>query len=165
MAEAVKVGAMTDHPQAQAFHPSGDLIEVDENLVPVLTRMWRRGIVTTDSCQDQEGRVWVEFASQRDVEVFLLAMFRDDEDEGSVHSFRTRVFGISEPTDEVGKEDLATVRWRWWWWDVNVVDMNKGEGPVCVEVYHSVRFPTADLEEVTRRLGGKQETRVVDVGR
>lgn len=154
---------MRDHPRAQVVHPSGDLIDVDEDLVPLLNGMWRRGIVTTNSCQDEDGRIWVEFASQRDVESFLLTLFRNDEDGEDIDSFRNRVFGTWRPPD-TEEEDVANVRW-WWWWDVDVMDMNRGEGPVRVELYHSVRFPIADLDEVARRLGRGQETRVVEVSR
>jgi hypothetical protein len=39
-----------------------------------------------------------------------------------------------------------------WWWSFNLMDLNKGEGPVDIEAWHSVRFPRADLSEVVDRL-------------
>jgi hypothetical protein len=141
---------MAEHPQVQVTHPSGDLIEVDEDIVLLLNRMWRRGIYTMSSCQDQDGRVWVEFGAQRDVETFVHALFRDDEGGNDIYSFRNRVFSTWRPADDEEEEmfEMASK----WWWSFNLMDLNKGEGPVDIEAWHSVRFPRADLSEVVDRL-------------
>src|SRR5262245_12701217 len=46
--------------------------EVDEGLAPLILALWRAGIDTVNSCQENRpGVVWVEFASTFDAERFL----------------------------------------------------------------------------------------------
>lgn len=65
---------MFDHKQAKVFFPEyQELIEVDEGIAPLLSNIWDAGMITCNSCEENEpGIMWIEFFSMKDVEKFLL---------------------------------------------------------------------------------------------
>ncbi len=65
---------MFDHKQAKVFCPEcQELIEVDEGIAPLLSIIWDAGMITCNSCEENEpGIMWIEFFSMMDVEKFLL---------------------------------------------------------------------------------------------
>src|SRR5262249_44089247 len=46
--------------------------EVDEELAPLILTLWKNGIVTTNSCQENRpGIAWIEFLTPEDARLFL----------------------------------------------------------------------------------------------
>lgn len=65
---------MFDHEQTKIFYPEyQELIEVDAGIAPLLIAIWDAGMMTCNSCEENEpGIMWIEFFSMKDVEKFLL---------------------------------------------------------------------------------------------
>jgi hypothetical protein len=139
---------ITKHRQVRVeLH--GELIDVDEEIAPLLKRIWDLGIETLNSCQEQDGRTWIEFASVNDIKDFLSSLMLDDSGEHhDLYSFRNRVFRTREPNDdwEAFRRDVA------WHYGINVTDLNVGDDTADIMICPVVRFPASDLPEVMRRL-------------
>jgi hypothetical protein len=70
--------AVFDHKQTKVFYPGyQELIEVDVGIAPLLLTLWDAGIMTCNSCEENEpGIMWIEFYSMKDVEKFLMIQIR-----------------------------------------------------------------------------------------
>ncbi len=64
---------MFDHKQMKVYYPGyKELIEVDAGIASLLLAIWDAGIMTCNSCEENEpGTIWIEFYSMMDVEMFL----------------------------------------------------------------------------------------------
>jgi hypothetical protein len=62
-----------DHEQTKVLFPGNqELIDVDVGIAPLLVAIWDAGIMTWNSCEENElGIMWIEFSSMKDVERFL----------------------------------------------------------------------------------------------
>jgi len=67
-----------DHDQTKILFPGcKDLIDVDVGIAPLLSAIWDAGIMTCNSCEENEpGIMWIEFYSMKDVERFLIILIR-----------------------------------------------------------------------------------------
>ncbi|HVM14408.1 MAG TPA: hypothetical protein VM287_08775 [Egibacteraceae bacterium] len=156
---------MADHPQVHI--ELGDRqADVDEGIAPLIMELWKAEIDTVMSCQDNNGHVWVQFASAPDAEDFLDIVAGDyDED---VFSLYNRVTGEYEDDDwETFRAEHA------WSYDCAPMDYNAalvdedGEvevpGPERAIVLHiSVRFPHYDYDDVLARL--RAHNAAADIG-
>ena len=53
---------MTNHVQTEIYNPFYDeIIEVDSGMTRILSKLWELGLQTHNSCQDNNGSVWIEF--------------------------------------------------------------------------------------------------------
>jgi hypothetical protein len=146
----------TGHPQV---HIKVDDIEadVDVELAPLITEMWKAGIDTMMSCQQHDtpelekygnptSWVWLDFATAEDAETFLTRVAGDyDPDPESMFQ---RIAG--EP-DKGSKRD--------WWYECHAMDSRdeKDPGGGCVMFDVSVRFPRDELPEVFQRMKAHNE--------
>jgi hypothetical protein len=62
-----------DHEQTKVLFPGNqELIDVDVGIAPLLVAIWDAGIITWNSCEENEpGIIWIEFSTIKDVERFL----------------------------------------------------------------------------------------------
>ena len=65
-----------NHKQVSLYYPGYDqIIDVDEEMAPILRALWDKGIMTCNSCQEIEpGTMWIEFYSAEDVEDFITLL-------------------------------------------------------------------------------------------
>src|SRR5437773_4458721 len=87
-------------------HPTVELegVAIDVEIAPLIELLWDLNIDTMNSCQNNHGRVWLEFASPPDAEMFLntVATYEDD-----IDSLYNRIRGAWSPAEQQEDE-----RWR-----------------------------------------------------
>src|SRR5258708_698847 len=93
---------MSEHPFKRVADPHGFPVEIDVEIVAFIRRLWSMGLATLNSCQDNCGYVWVEFASSFFAETFLTAIAQNG-DEGL--RYRAKNTFSLNPHD---REQLAT---------------------------------------------------------
>ena len=157
---------MTAHPEVSLQVTPDYIVPVDEGIAELITEIWRAGLTTALSCQDNcyeeapSGCIWIEFTSAPEAEAFLgfvSGPYSDDPD--SLYS-RIREGGC--PSDcngvdchqkhgawrySVGVEDLNVNGWEegdYW--------VEKSVGPPQFLFLLSVRFPHRDYGDVLRRM-------------
>lgn len=53
---------MVYHKQKKVYNPIfKDYVDVDSNMVRILSKIWELGFVTYNSCEDNNGLIWLEF--------------------------------------------------------------------------------------------------------
>jgi hypothetical protein len=141
-------------------HPTVEIdgVPIDEGIAQLIRLLWDLDLDTTNSCQDNNGRVWVEFATPYDAEEFLnrIAIYEDGLD-----TLYNRIRGAWVPVDDDTWQ--TSNAWRY---DVSPVDLSVreeiteqdeleeiSEGPAQFTFRVSVRFPPFDLAAVMDRLG------------
>lgn len=148
---------MPDHPQTHIALGEREA-DVDESVAPLILELWKADIDTLMSCQDNNGRVWLDFPSAEDAQKFLDIAAGDYEED--VFSLYNRV------TVEFTDDDAETFQEQnAWWYDcdpvdyhMRVYDLMSGEikreaAPTRWIVLHiSIRFPKYDLDEVLARM-------------
>ena len=73
----------TDHKQVTVHIDNEFNFEVDEGLKDIITALWRDGCVTSNSCIDNNGSVWIEFPFYGAFELFAQsALFYDNDING-----------------------------------------------------------------------------------
>lgn len=132
--------------------------EIDEELAPLITELWRAGWETSRSCQEhiETGYVWVEFRNPLHVEDFVRAVAPYDCGRGSLWS-RATMWGFgnlgAEPIPH-GDDHDTTDAWiyhtSWGLWAPEEVDEASAE----LELSVNVLFPRSDLAIVTERMRG-----------
>lgn len=147
---------MTEHPQVEISF--GDrAAQVDEGIAPLILELWKAGIDTVMSCENNNGRVWIQFPSSDDAEQFVSIVAEDyDED---IYSIYNRAVGGWEDDDwETFRNEHA------WRYDCSAEDYNAAlydengelETPAgsnrYIVIWVSIRFPLYDYEEILRRV-------------
>ena len=66
---------MVDHEQVEIEVRPGLRISVDKGLEKIIMRLWAWDIETDNSCIDNNGKVWIAFASFFDVRLFTTMIF------------------------------------------------------------------------------------------
>jgi hypothetical protein len=140
-------------------HPSVEIVwadqraEIDVGIADLILGLWQRGIRTCQSCENNLGRVWIEFSSAGDAELFLTAITRAARAADSV-IYRRVVDSPGRSDEEIrartaaySDEDLSDyppfAEPDDWWYGANLRD----EG-CTVFVSISVRFPVDVLSFV-----------------
>lgn len=155
---------MTQHKQVP-IEWRGRRAEVDEEMAPLIRALWRAGISTTLSCQENRpGVAWIAFATPEDARRFLnrVAVYPDAADlreaggrtsVGNV-PFRETLYGRITGCDSEGD----------WEYGVFVDDYGVAEelvgnesvtthvGPADFEFGVSIRFPRSDMPLILERL-------------
>src|SRR5262245_9784368 len=146
----------TVHPQTRiAFE--GREANVDEAIASLILELWRAGIQTSLSCQDNNGgrggeRVWIEFPLAVFAEAFLAIAAGNYDD--AIESLHNRIACRWLPLDDA---DDFRERREWHYvaypisgktYVVEVGDERRSLLPFAV----SVRFPRDDYDEVLSRL-------------
>lgn len=146
----------TNHPTTTISH-EGMTAEVDEMIAPLILNLWRLGINTDLSCQDNvpDKWVWIMFSSANDAEYFLAIAAK--EFNSDPESLYNRIRQQWECNSECWKYS-AHPR------DLNVDCFETGDNSIDEEPYEdsspeflfsiSVRFPQSDLSAVEANVEG-----------
>lgn len=122
------------HPTIPVEHPSGESIEIDSEIAPLLEALWGHGIETTGSCQDDGGMVWLGFATPDEAALFIRTLAVEPSPD--IESLYERQAGI-------GDEDA----WQWQvWFEPQMT--SEPDFAFLIEL----RFPRKDLAEVVERV-------------
>lgn len=151
------------HPQVHIA--LGELeADVDAGIAEFILELWRAGIETMMSCQDNDGRVWVEFPSANDAERFLDIVAGEYDDD--IYSLYNRLVHEGEDDDwETFRESHA------WQYACAPMDYNgalfdaqgelerPAEAQRFIQLHVSVRFPRYDYDEVLQRMENYNESK------
>ena len=154
----------TEHPQTFIEHRAF-AAEVDADIAPLILEMWRAGIPTILSCQDNgregaRGRIWISLPAGA-AESFLTIAAGEYSEE--IDSLYNRVVGGFEP--ESWKNIREHHAWHYGSTPIDVsLDIDShayvtSTGPTEVMVAADVRFPRGDLDEVLKRMRAHNELR------
>lgn len=132
----------------------GELVEIDEQIAPLMSQIWKAKITTLNSCQDNvpSGYIWIQFDSSRDCDQFLTIIFKNQDINSpavipiykrAMHPYNHKLSGhweyrvnleSLEQNDSEESEDLTTFN------------------PILlVGTAVSVRFPQQDLDFIYQR--------------
>jgi len=122
----------------------GEMVDIDEEIAPLIREIWKAGIKTTNSCQNNwpQDYVWIEFACGTHLEMFLTNVFiYADMNDNKVAACRARM----------NHHDMPSTT-RHWKIKPRVTDWEEEEdgGECDMEVSMSLRFPHEDLEILTQ---------------
>jgi hypothetical protein len=124
----------------------GHDIDIDENIAPLISEIWKAQINTNNSCQDNvpADYVWVEFSSINDFDKFINIINNSLTERSTMYE---RMMGYDGPhwrynslmhdENEVYESDVD---------DIVAI------GPPKFKVTISLRFPQCDLDEVYTRV-------------
>jgi hypothetical protein len=149
-------------PHKQVLVEVGDMAaEVDEGLAPLIRELWRAGIHTTMSCQENRpGIAWIQFASAPDAEEFLSMV---GEYEDGIDSLYSRINPRCLP---LCPEHCAELEAKLWEYDVFAEDFGLEEdidddgnsveewhnGDTYFNLFVSIRFPVTDIPTLVERM-------------
>lgn len=119
--------------------------DIDEGIVPLIEELWKAGIETSVSCQqNREGLVWIQFLDADEARKFLKIIARLEKGKSTLGD---RITGDASTT---------------WYFDLYVDDMNlsmaidkttlQNSGDPYMGFQLSIRFPPQDLPVVLDRL-------------
>lgn len=155
---------MTQHKQVPVEW-RGWRAEVDEEMAPLILALWRAGIATTLSYQEnQPGIAWIAFATPEDARQFLNRV--------AVYPATADLRGVDGRSDAgntpfwetlyeriTGNGDEGNWDYRVWVDDFGVSEELVGDevvtthvGPADFEFNVSIRFPRTDLPLILERL-------------
>lgn len=126
------------HEQIKVAHPVYGSIHVDKGIVHLLEALWRIGIDTALSCQENRpGIMWIDFTTADDFALFLNIIANADEElyyhyieaQEDGWSFNVCPWNLSEYVDEEADEV-------------------KRDGPPKITFSISVRFPASQYERI-----------------
>jgi hypothetical protein len=130
---------------------------VDVELAPLIEALWKRGIGTILSCQENRpGWVWIAFETVADAEAFLNLVTQYEEDCDSLYNrIRHGWDRNNRPVEgfweyNVHPSDLSVEQWE----NSDGCLDEKPTGPVEFCFSLSVRFPVSDLQTVLNRVRG-----------
>jgi hypothetical protein len=86
---------------------SGHRVKIDGEIAPLIRRLWDMALTTCNSCQDNFGYVWVEFASADDAAAFLSVVVQNGDSELSNRASQPYPIGPEE------REKLITHYHAW----------------------------------------------------
>lgn len=137
------------HKTVDLLYKGRYLIPIDENIAPLIKEIWKSGINTCNSCENNKlDHVWIEFASMSDFDKFIQIVFTKRD--FSNKEFRDFIFRL-ENHHSAAQAD------RWWielLFDDNCYDpILEATRGICthVEISVSVRFPQTDYQHIYDR--------------
>jgi hypothetical protein len=133
----------------------GEEADIDEQIAPLILEMWKAGIETCNSCQNEpNGWIWIQFASSWGMETFLTAIADYSPNVGSLYDRMLH-----------GYDRISGPRVGQWRYETIIVDIATDEygrpikdvqgicdEPPAFMVLLSVNFPKTDLPEVIKRM-------------
>lgn len=121
-------------------------IDIDKNIAPLISELWLREVHTTNSCENNNGYVWIEFDDLMDIKDFLSFVFEGQKyghngdklfnDSKLSWVYSTRIEDSNMVYDEVNGQDF-------------IYNPFKRINPI---MSISVRFPIDHYEEVYSRV-------------
>ncbi len=144
-------------PKHKTIHVNiGDLeADIDEMLAPLVKEIWKAGISTANSCQEnQPGVAWIEFFSSIDATEFLdiVAGEYSDEFDSLYNRIRGEWSRTSDPVQGKWQFDIHPVDMsiRQWYVDDNIDEKPTGAPEFIFRV--SIRFPCTDINVLLQRM-------------
>jgi hypothetical protein len=139
-----------NHPTVALTDPNGQGVEIDVDIAPLIEGLWRKGVLTAQSCQESiHGYVWIAFLDVGDALDFLEALGlsdatvsdQDAADESSL-PFRAMSLDVASPGGWAPPPSEDDGSWRW------------SAFPIPSENTFSmaVDFPRTDLPELIVRV-------------
>jgi hypothetical protein len=127
--------------------PTGDHVEIDNEIVPLISWLWSEEFITFNSCRNDSGYVWISFLSKH-AERFLTLLANCDD---PYISERARKPFCLSPQDR----DWLTTDYQEPidYWLLDVVAHNDDEDDDEVWFTVSIRFPCEQLTRVMSALG------------
>lgn len=130
--------------------------DIDTAIAPLIQEVWKAGIVTTLSCQENlDGMAWIEFLTTHDAADFLDAVATDYSEE--LESLYNR---IRRGFDPIGTGDFPWWRFSATPWDTSVNEWVAENGDSeeeslaapHFEFHLGIRFPTDDIPTLVERM-------------
>jgi hypothetical protein len=119
--------------------------EVDEGLADLILAMWRAGIDTDLSCQENFKNIaWIAFPTQEDIRLLSVVIFDADR-----QYFYNKIESQSRTLRSVAKDDK-------WYTSLDIMERCKFvsedevEGTGDIDISFSIRFPAADIPFITQ---------------
>jgi hypothetical protein len=127
---------------------------IDKNIAPLIEGLWKLNIDTLLSCENNNGKVWIDFTSVYDAENFLNIVAKYSEGLNSMYNrIRNEWSDPNNPTKNI------------WEYDPHIMDLGVHQeitkddfvdetfsGKHEFHFTMSVRFPQKDLKSVTNRI-------------
>ena len=140
------MGSRQPHRQVK-LHYNHELVEIDEDLAPLIQEIWRANIKTIMCCQEvQDGIAWIEFESIRDMLKFLNLTVNFDGDHKD--SLYNRVY----------TQNLSGTLLPDWEYQINLMDIGEHDpdrqvgGNVLFEATVGIYFPQHDISHLLKQL-------------
>lgn len=150
------------HRSVAVEHPSGPIIDVDEDLAELVPLLWQAGVETEQSCQDMGGLVWLVLASVDELLRLLEIVGVYDPDPDSLYQ-RLADHEVAAHDSTAPKEPT---QWRYrlnpfplldpdeWDDDADEPAVPTGLGRVPWATNVTVEFPHQDIRRVTELVRG-----------
>lgn len=148
-------------PHKQVAIQWGDLrAEVDYKIAPLILALWKLGIHTVNSCQENRPRTaWIEFLTTDDAKQFLgiVAVYPDEEDEKE--PFWETLYGRITQCGSANDWEYHLHPFNWNVHEEIVSDevIETCIGPSDFEFSVSIRFPKKDIPLLVKLLEGIDE--------
>ena len=128
-----------------------DGVPIDADIAPLITALWKSGIDTLNSCQDNgpDHQVWIEFATAYDASRFLNAVIGRFGNDRTVYG---RAMGTAMDTPDAWTYAVFPHNFGI---DEQIIDdelVERRIGPNDVDFSISIRFPRRDFAPILRRL-------------
>jgi hypothetical protein len=134
------VGSEGRHHPFEVLDYEGGQVEIDVEIVPLAREIWWHGLETDLSCQDQNGRVWVEMPGRDAERLLRLLAHRDRE-------LRANILGLV-PEEHAGPNEFYEYQAAHGW--TCRVSAESAAGELWLSV--GVRFPRDQLAAVVAAL-------------
>ncbi|RDJ35585.1 MAG: hypothetical protein DWQ19_12270 [Crenarchaeota archaeon] len=134
------------HKQVEVIY-QGHQITIDEGLKELLPLIWKFGIKTELSCQENKpGIAWISFNTSHDAKMFLnLAAVYPEDDVPLWETMCGRIL-------QYGEKD----NWQYESVIINNAEITNPETKnIDVNISISVRFPVTDINEITKNLSNR----------
>jgi len=152
MGERTTLGCtMAEHPQVR-IELDGVFAEVDEQLADLILDLWRLGLWTVNSCQDNFGKVWIEFVGGGEAEAFASMVAGEFVFDAEALYSRVLGWGAAEDPESVWQFGIAPDDRNVKWEGPHPDQTPRVVGPPHIVFTASVRFPPTDLPEVKHRI-------------
>lgn len=137
---------MQEHETVKLWYePYKDYIDIDRNIAPLINEIWKAGIETNNSCEDNISEIyddedicmWISFDSEFDMYHFLTIIFD----------------GISKYGEFFARTNCNSndkFKWKYSIWIV--CDTNKSNIIRKINIFHSVRFPRRDYSYILQKM-------------
>lgn len=89
----------TKHKQVEIEVDEDLVITADEEIAPLIKNLWDCGMITTRSCQNHHGDIWIEFLHSEDLRDFVAIVY---EEPATSYKTRKRILGRGNIKDSWG---------------------------------------------------------------
>lgn len=121
----------------------GDEVEIDVGIAPLIKELWRAGIDTWESCEDDDGMVWIDLDQWDNIAFIKIVAGEYDDDIDSLHNRVMQGWKHNDGSlDGQWRYGVALNEYSW--------DPAPPPGVPPTSLIVSIRFPRSDYKEVLR---------------